>query len=252
MTIFKSYSEKREKKNYLIFDSLKLQLADCPNLEFNQYILKFVKTFIKCGRLEKVQRYGIYTLFIHNRDYESYIMIENNNGNKEITISISSILKNASQNMTKKVVFDKDSIIMLDKVKYEDSKEASLESTSCSMFKNNCPINALGDNNLTFLETKEISLENGEKKECTELIRIRNNGLALGEMWNSEEQKKLYFKDKNIFITFEDFLINGFTALEQAELSDEIIDEDNKFVKKWLKENYEPKEKKSVPNKKLS
>lgn len=241
MAIFKSDKEKRENKNYLIYDSLKLQLASFPNHEFNKYVLDFVKTFIKTGRLKIVQRYGIYILFVHNRDYDGYIMIDNNN-NKEIAISISPVLKNATQNMTKKVNFNKDTIIIFDKSKYESSEEILLESTSYSIFKNNCPVNVLGDNNLVYRETKEIQSENNQNKECTSIIRITKNGLALGEMWNSEEQKKLYFKDKGIFITFEDFLINGFLPLESASLSDEPIDENNRFVNEWLEENYETQE----------
>lgn len=242
MTMFKSDKEKREGKNDLAYESLKIALANCPNLAFNKYVLSLAKTFIKKGQMKKQKSDGIYTLFLYNCEYNGKIEIKTKNKNKEIIISISPILKNATLNMTKKVAFNNGNIIMLDITKYEENNSTLLESTSCSIFRNNCPINSLGDDYLVYLETLDTQLENGNKKESTGLIRIKNNGLSLGEIWNSEEQKKIYFKDKGIFVTFEDILNDGFLPLEKAELSDEIIDEDNKFISEWLKENYETKE----------
>lgn len=252
MAIFKSYKEKRENKNYLIYDSLKLQLADCPNLEFNKYVLDFVKTFIKCGKLEKQRNSDTYNLFLYNKEYTGGITIKTTNKKKEVIISLSPILKNSSLKMSNKVVFNQDNITMLNIVTYKGKDEILLESKSYSVFKNTCPIlNSLGDNNLVCLETSDTELKNNKKKESTGVIRIKNNGQALGKMWNSEEQKNIYFKDKDIIVTFEDFLMNGFTALKQAVLSDEEFDENNQFLEEWYQENYEP-QKKPVPNKKLS
>lgn len=238
MINYKKIKEKRRiKKNQLAYDSLKMQLIDYPNFEFNRYVLAFVKKFIKHGMLKIYNNYNDYTLFVQNAYYRGYVKVENEK--KEITIYLSPITTNLSQHMIKIVKFDKDTITMIDKSKYEGTNLALLESTTLSIFKNTCIINELGENNLVCRITSEVDNENSHNK--LESLIINNNGEALTVKNDSQKNKTLYFKAADVFLSFENTLTNTFyfPSFSKDKIS---IDEAKHFVNEWSKENDKIKE----------
>lgn len=218
----------RQKVNQYYYERLKLHLANFPNVKFNQYVLTLIKPFLKCGKLEKYKD-KYFTLAFHNKDYTGYIKFKDN----EIIISMSPFTKKSKHEMKKKVIFNPDTIIVLD-ISFYKCEENFLENTTESIFRNNWRINNLGDNNLIYKKSIEHQNENGKSFFRQEIVKLKNDFTSLVETFDSKTQKILYFKAKAENTSFEDVLTNPSLELKKEEISKEKADY---FNSKWLEEN---------------
>ncbi len=218
MTKLKCNMKKVDEKNYGAYEDLKIALSECPNLTFNQYILDFVKPFIKKGRFEKNKKSNNFSFMMHDSCYKAYIWFTENKDKIEVSLSLTPISKSITLNsFYRKVIFDKDLITLVDRIKYEDEKIE--DKTTFSLFQNSCPINELGDNVLVCKIVTESNVDYKEKHSKVKALRINERKEGAIEEWDSQTNESKYFKTKNVFTTFEDALIGEYLNLEKEEVS---------------------------------
>lgn len=239
MTKYDAFNESmRQKTNQFFYEGFKRQISDCPNYEFNRCVLSFVKTFIQHGRIRPTIRDTIYTLHINiinnngDETYYGYITIKEEESKKRITISTSPNKKDLSQEIRKEVTFSGDIITMID-TSYRKSSQSTLESTTISLFENDCSFHTLGENNLVYRTTLEKQTENGHSANKLEALKIKKDGTALTSIWDPRIHTFLHSKTNGIFYTFEEALKGTPLSLEKEEILPEDVDT---FVNGWLKE----------------
>lgn len=261
--MFKSNKEKREEKNYLAYNSLKIQLSNCPNLAFNQYVLSFAKSFIKNGDLKvlKGNKNADFILDLRNIEYGAKVVIRKEHNKIEVIISIYPIIgtDQIEYSMIKKVVFDDNLVILTDKVEYKkylSFMEKSLDKrVTFSVFRNDCQINKLGDNVLVYRIINNYKWEHESKKteESLEVLRVNENKNAIiktydtyyDDTMDSENTNIKNSKANNVFATFESFLKNETIFLEEKE--DISFEDASSLIRDWEKENSDLRKNIDIP-----